>query len=80
MAYSRLLTYVDEQHVDSVHIVNIQRCTDRQSGIHRSRNISLFSLATLGGGYFMMKARSGSLAEQKRANGDYSVTVDRSGM
>ncbi|KAF1944403.1 hypothetical protein EJ02DRAFT_420475 [Clathrospora elynae] len=44
-----------------------------------SRNFAIFSLFSLGGGYFMVKSRT--LAEKKRAReaGDYSVTVDRSG-
>ncbi|KAF2829489.1 hypothetical protein CC86DRAFT_368495 [Ophiobolus disseminans] len=41
------------------------------------RNVSLFSLVALSGGYFMVKGRT--LAEKQRAVGDYSVTVDRSG-
>ena len=79
MAYSRLLTYVIEHCSDST--TNTQRCTNAQAGVgFRSRNITLFSLATLASGFFMMKARTRSLAEHKKAAGDYSVTVDRSGM
>ncbi|KAH7394927.1 hypothetical protein DE146DRAFT_616169, partial [Phaeosphaeria sp. MPI-PUGE-AT-0046c] len=42
-----------------------------------SRNITLLSMFSLGGGYLMTKSRT--LAEKQRAAGDYSVTVDRSG-
>jgi hypothetical protein len=43
------------------------------------RNITLFSLLSLGGGYFMIKSRTLAEKQRVRAAGDYSVTVDRSG-
>jgi hypothetical protein len=38
----------------------------------------MFSVAALGSGYFMVKSRT--LADKARTQGDYTVTVDRSGM
>ncbi|KAH7061971.1 hypothetical protein BKA63DRAFT_527175 [Paraphoma chrysanthemicola] len=43
------------------------------------RNVTLFSLLSLGGGYFMIKSRTLAEKQRNRAAGDYSVTVDRSG-
>jgi hypothetical protein len=39
----------------------------------------LFSLFSLGGGYLALKSRTLAEKQRVRANGDYHVTVDRSG-
>jgi hypothetical protein len=46
---------------------------------HSPRNMTLFTLASLGSGYFVIKSKT--LADRQRAHGerDYTVTVDRSG-
>ncbi|KAF1830983.1 hypothetical protein BDW02DRAFT_601182 [Decorospora gaudefroyi] len=49
------------------------------SRILNPRNLALFSIASLGSGYFMVKSRALSDKQRTRAEGDYTVTVDRSG-
>ncbi|KAF2703571.1 hypothetical protein K504DRAFT_392080 [Pleomassaria siparia CBS 279.74] len=45
----------------------------------RPRNLTFFSIFSLGGGYMMMKSRALETRQKERAAGDYSVSVDRSG-
>jgi hypothetical protein len=44
------------------------------------RSMTLISLASLGSGYFIVKSRALADKQRDRAAGDYTVTVDRSGM
>jgi hypothetical protein len=44
------------------------------------RNVTLLSLFSFAGGYLTLKSRTLAEKQRIRANGDYSVTVDRSGM
>ncbi|KAF2871727.1 hypothetical protein BDV95DRAFT_493928 [Massariosphaeria phaeospora] len=48
--------------------------------MHRTRNIALFSVVSLGGGYMMLKSKTLAEKQRERATGDFSVSVDRSGM
>jgi hypothetical protein len=41
--------------------------------------MALFSLASLGSGYFVIKSKTMADRQRARAEGDYTVTVDRSG-
>ncbi|KAH8728619.1 hypothetical protein GQ44DRAFT_701713 [Phaeosphaeriaceae sp. PMI808] len=43
------------------------------------RNFTLFSILSLGGGYFIIRSRNLAGQQRVRPQGDYSVTVDRSG-
>ncbi|KAF1841221.1 uncharacterized protein K460DRAFT_371232 [Cucurbitaria berberidis CBS 394.84] len=43
------------------------------------RNLTLFSLFTLGSGYVAFKSKTLADKRRERAIGDYSVSVDRSG-
>jgi hypothetical protein len=43
------------------------------------RTMALFSLASLGSGYFVIKSKTMADRQRARAEGDYTVTVDRSG-
>jgi hypothetical protein len=45
----------------------------------RTRNVALLSIFSLSGGYMMVKSRALAERQRQRAQGDYSVTVDRSG-
>jgi hypothetical protein len=45
-----------------------------------SRTLTLLTAMSLGGGFLMIKSRSLAEQQRERAAGDYSVTVDRSGM
>jgi hypothetical protein len=47
---------------------------------HRPRNLTFLSIFSLGGGYMMIKSRTLAARQKERQIGDYSVTVDRSGM
>jgi hypothetical protein len=44
------------------------------------RNVTLLSLFSFAGGYLTLKSRTLAEKQRIRANGDYSVAVDRSGM
>ncbi|CAA9965004.1 hypothetical protein CFE70_007951 [Pyrenophora teres f. teres 0-1] len=44
-----------------------------------TRNMTLFSIAALGTGYFTIKSKTLAEKQQVRPAGDYAVTVDRSG-
>lgn len=46
----------------------------------RPRNLAFFSMLSLGGGYLMIKSRTLAAKQRERAVGDFSVSVDRSGM
>ena len=43
------------------------------------RNMTLFTLASLGSGYFVVKSKTLADRQRARVDGDYTVTVDRSG-
>ncbi|KAF1948887.1 hypothetical protein CC80DRAFT_223631 [Byssothecium circinans] len=49
------------------------------SRLFTPRNLALFSLLSLGGGYGIVKTRTLAEKRRERASGDYSVSVDRSG-
>ncbi|KAF2690467.1 hypothetical protein K458DRAFT_413251 [Lentithecium fluviatile CBS 122367] len=49
------------------------------SRLFTPRNLALFSVFSLGGGYMMVKSRALAEKQRQRAVGDYSVSVDRSG-
>ncbi|EDU42173.1 hypothetical protein PtrSN002B_007904 [Pyrenophora tritici-repentis] len=44
-----------------------------------TRNMTLFSIAALGTGYFTIRSKTLAEKQQVRPAGDYAVTVDRSG-
>jgi len=47
--------------------------------VHSTRNMTLFSIAALGSGYFSIKSKTLAEKQRVRPAGDYAVTVDRSG-
>ena len=49
------------------------------SATNRSRNVALFSVFSLGGGFLMVRSRALAERQRQRALDDYSVSVDRSG-
>lgn len=73
MAYPRLFTYVHTQLHRPLDLPPLTGTTH-----HRPRSLSLLSIISLSGGYIMLRSRG--LTVKPRENGDYSVTVDRSGM
>ena len=48
-----------------------------QADLSRPRNLACLSIFSLAGSYLVLKSRT--LATKQRENGDFSVTVDRSG-
>lgn len=46
----------------------------------RPRTFTFFTIASLAGTYMILKSRTVATKQQEKAAGDYSVTVDRSGM